>query len=240
MKKTVNAYLTSKPFKSMKNHLIPVPIRKGKAGMAEIIARMKSELPFLDKVTIESVIRVFNQKAIEMVTDGYNVDTGLVYLRPMITGTTNQFELDAEENKLIISAMPGKALRREAAETKIKLTRRNIKVKGIWFVNNATEKNKPMSETGLVRVTGINVKIMGDFPVCGLWFYNTKTKQSYHLDQQKMFDNYPKSLLFVLPHELPAGTYTLKLVTCYCGTSRLLVNPVEYPYTNTVEILPAI
>lgn len=239
MKKTVNAYLANKPFKSMKNQLVPIPIRKGKVGLDEIIARMQRELPFLDQVTIESVIRVFNQKAVEMVTDGYNVDTGLVYLRPMITGTTNQFELNADENKLVISAMPGKALRLEATKTNIQLSRRNMKVKGIWFVRNAKDTNMPIREKGAVRITGINVKIMGDVAECGLWLYNTETKQSYHLNREQMYDNYPKTLLFILPDEIPAGTYTLKLKSCYCGTSRLLVKPAEYHFREAVEILPA-
>jgi hypothetical protein len=115
-----------------------------------------------------------------------------------------------------------------------------MKVKGIWLVRNAKDTNMPIREKGAVRITGINVKIMGDFPECGLWFYNTQTKQSYQLNREQMYDNYPKTLLFMLPDEIPAGTYTLKLVSCYCGTSRLLVKPVEYLFREAVEILPTI
>lgn len=240
MKKTVKAYMKSKPFASIKDKFVPVPIRKGKYGVNDIIDRIKSELPFVDKATMASVINVFNKKAVEMVSDGYNIDTGLVYLRPMITGTADEYTLDATVNRLTISAIPGKDLRHAAAQTKIKLSNQQDRPKGIWYVLNVVDKSETYREKSALRVGGINVKVMGDFPECGLWLYNTTTKQTFQITKEMIYYNFPKTIMFVLPPEIPAGTYTLKLVTCYCGTSRLLIEPKEFPYGQKVEILPAL
>lgn len=240
MKKTVKAYMKSKPFESIKDKFVPIPIRKGKYGVNDIIDRIQSEIPFVDKATMASVINVFNKKAVEMVSDGYNIDTGLVYLRPMITGSADEYKLDENLNKLTISAIPGKALRRAAAETKIKLTNQQDRPKGIWYVLNVVDKSETYREKCALRVGGINVKIMGDFPECGLWFYNTATKQSYQIRKEMIYYNFPKTIMFVLPPEITAGRYKLNLVTCYCGTSRLLIAPKEFNFNQTIEILPAL
>ncbi|MFA6572479.1 MAG: DUF4469 domain-containing protein [Bacteroidota bacterium] len=238
MKKIIKAYLTEKPIKTMKDYFVPVAVRKGKAGMDDIITRMKYELPFIDPATMANVIRVFNQTAGEMAAEGYNVDTGLVYLRAAVTGTNKQYKLDAKINKVVISAIPGKMLRKVASQTKVQLATKRGKAKNITYIDVPNQRGMPLREKGMVRIVGTQLKIMGEFPSCGIHLLNTETKETFNIQKYSIVYNYPKTIIFQLPDELKAGTYTLQITTAYCGTSRLLVKPVTHSYQQPVHVLP--
>lgn len=240
MKNIIKAYLTQRPIKTMKDNFVPVAVRKGKAGTDDIITRMKHELPFIDAATIASVIRVFNQTACDMAAEGYNVDTGLVYLRAAVTGTNKQYELDPKINKVVISAIPGKMLRKVASQAKVQLATRRLKAKVISYVDVPNQRDMPLREKGMVRIVGTQLKIMGEFPGCGIHLLNTETKEAFNIQKDRIVYNYPKTIIFQLPDEVKAGTYTLQITTAYCGTSRLLVKPVTHSYQQPVVILPAL
>ena len=61
MKKTIQTYIADKPLQSMPGRYVPVPVRKGKAGLEKIIREMKYDLPSMAPVTIRGVIETFNR-----------------------------------------------------------------------------------------------------------------------------------------------------------------------------------
>lgn len=80
--------------------------------------------------------------------------------------------------------------------------------------------NDVLTPNGVVELFGNNIKIAGDDAECGLWFVPA-TGQA--LKAQVVVQNKPATIITMIP-ALPAGTYTLKVVTQYTG-SKLLKQP---------------
>lgn len=239
MKKTIRAYFRQKPFKSMKDFYEPVAVHKGRLRMSDVIDRMNDRGPY-SKETIASLINNFHETAMELAADGYNVDAGLVYLRAMITGTSNSHEIDHKVNKVVIAAIPGKKLQKAGEETTIELDQSKNVYKGVMGIGLPNRRGEEIRETDTVKIYGTHIKIAGEDPACGVFFVSTETKKSIKVPAKYIFDNFPQSLLLMLPEELVAGSYQLKITTRYSGNSTLLKQPKTYEYTKSVVIHPKV
>lgn len=239
MKKTIRAYFRQKPFMSMKDFYMPVAVHKGRLRMSDVIDRMSDRGPY-SKDTIAHLINNFHETAMELAADGYNVDAGLVYLRAMITGTSNSHEIDHKQNKVVISAIPGKQLLKAGEETTIELGQTKNVYKGIMGIGLPNRRGEEITERDSVKIYGSHIKIAGDDPACGVFFISVETKEAIKVPANFIFDNLPQSLLLVLPDELMAGTYQLKITTRYSGNSTLLKQPKTYEYSQPVVIHPKV
>jgi hypothetical protein len=238
MKKTIKAYIADKPLKSMPGKFVPVPVRKGKVGVDQIINAMKYDLPFMEPHTIRSVIETFNRIAAELAADGYNVDTGLVYLRAEIKGTLSKYKLNHSDSKVVISAIPGKKLREVTEETTLQLTHQRGKTKGITYVTATNQQSgEPVTERSIIRIRGHEIKIMGNAAMCGVFLKNTETMEIFQLTNKMLLLNFPKELIFQLPPAITAGKYQVKIVTAFCGTSRLLVKPRTFNHDKPLTVI---
>lgn len=239
MKKTIRAYFRQKPFKSMKDMFMPVAVHKGRLSMRDVIDRM-TERGSLGKETIEILVNNFHETAMELAADGYNVDAGLVYLRAMITGTNSAHEIDHDMNKVVISAIPGKKLQKAGEQTKIELGRHKNVYKGIMGVGLPNQQGAEITERSMVKIFGNHLKIAGEHPGCGVFFIHAETKKVIQVPMNYIVDNFPQSLLLILPDELVAGTYQLRITTCYGGNATLLKKPKIYEYAQPVVIHPRV
>lgn len=239
MKKTIRAYFRQKPFKSMKDFYVPVAVHKGRLRMSDVIDRM-IDRGSLGKETIAAIINNFHETAMELAADGYNVDAGLVYLRAMITGTNSSHEIDHKLNKVVISAIPGKELLKAGEETIIELGQTKNVYKGIMGIGLPNCRDGVITERSSVKIYGNHIKIVGEEPVCGVFFIHTETKAIIQVPSNFIMDNFPQSLLLMLPDALVAGTYQLKITTYYSGNSNLLKQPKTYEYAQPVVIHPKV
>lgn len=237
MKKTIRAYFRQKPFKSMKDFYVPVAVHKGRLRMSDVIDRM-IDRGSLGKETIAVIINNFHETAMELAADGYNVDAGLVYLRAMITGTNSSHEIDHKLNKVVISAIPGKQLLKAGEETIIELGQTKNVYKGIMGIGLPNRQDAEIIERASVKIYGNHIKIVGEDPACGVFFIHTETKEVVQVPSNFIMDNFPQSLLLMLPDALVAGTYQLKITTYYSGNSNLLKQPKTYEYAQPVVIHP--
>lgn len=239
MKKTIKAYFRQKPFKSMKDMFMPVAVHKGRLRMRDVIDRMNDRGTY-SKETIENLVNNFHETAMELAADGYNVDAGLVYLRAMITGTNSAHEIDHKINKVVISAIPGKKLQKAGEQTKIELGRHKNVYKGVMGIGLPNLRDADITERSMVKIYGNHLKIAGEHPACGVFFIHAETKEAIQVPANPIVDNFPQSLLLILPEELVAGTYQLKITTCYGGNATLLKKPKIYEYAQPVVIHPRV
>ena len=239
MKKTIKAYFRQKPFKSMKDTYVPVAVHKGRLRMRDVIDRMNSRSS-LDNETIAIIINTFHQTALEFAADGYNVDAGLVYLRATITGTNSTHQIDRKVNKVVISTIPSKQLLKAGDQTTILVGQTKNVYKGISSINMPNRRDSVIFERSTVKISGNHIKIVGEDPACGVFFIHAETKEIIQVPANYIVDNFPKSLLLLLPETLSAGTYQLKITTSYGGNSRLLMKPKTYEYSQPVEIQPKV
>lgn len=233
------AYFRQKPFKSMKDFFEPVAVHKGRMRMSDVIDRMNDRGTY-SKETITHLINNFHETAMELAADGYNVDAGLVYLRAMITGTSNSHEIDHKLNKVVIAAIPGKQLQKAGEETTIMAGHTKNLYKGVMGINLPNRYGEEIKERDTVKISGTHIKIVGEDPACGVFFISAETKAAIKVPANHFFDNFPQSLMLVLPDELVAGTYQLKITTCYGGNARLLKKPNTYEYSLPVVIHPKV
>ena len=237
MKKTIKAYFRQKPFKSIKDSYVPVPVHKGRMLMKDVIARMNYRSTW-DEASIAVIIDSFHQTAMDLAADGYNVDAGLVYLRAMITGTNSTHQIDRKLNKVVVAAIPGKKLRKAGEKTTIIVGNNRNVYKGMDNIRMPNRRDSTIFEGSVVKITGNHIKIAGDEPICGIRFINNETKEIIHVPASHIYDNFSKSLLIKLPAELKAGNYTLQISTTFCGTVRLLKKPKTYELFRPVVIVP--
>lgn len=237
MKKSIRAYFRQKPFMSMKDIYMPVAVHNGRLRMDDVIDRMTGRGSF-SKETIASIVNAFHTTAIELAADGYNVDAGLVYLRATITGTSNSHQIDPKLNKVVISTIPGKQLQKAGEETSIIVGQSKNVYKGIMAVNRPNLHDAVINERSNLKIIGNHIKIAGDDPACGVFFVHTETNEIIQVPANHIIDNFPKSLLLLLPDSLHAGTYQLRITTSYGGNSQLLKKPKTYEYFLPVVVHP--
>ena len=237
--KIVKVQLVQTSLQTVKNKSLVIPQSKGKYDIMKIVELMKPRVPFVDVAIIVILIRTFNEMVIELASEGYHIDTELVHIRPVITGTVPAERTTLKANKLKIVTLPGKALRNCVAKTKLRVSRKDYSNRYLTDIRNAIDHKEPVVEKEYVELKGCNLKIMGDFSECGVWLTDTETRTKYQVSHIGKTFNMPKSLVFKLPDELPAGNYQVTVVTCYCGTRRLLSKPTTLPGSVRLEVLPS-
>lgn len=219
----------------MKDFYVPVAVHKGRLRMSDVIDRMHDR-GSLGKETIASIINSFHETAMELAADGYNVDAGLVYLRAMIRGTNSSHEIDQKVNKVVISAIPGKQLQKAGDKTTIRVGQSKNVYKGVMGVYLPNRRDAEITEKSMVKISGNHIKIVGENEACGVFFIHAETKETIQVPENHIIDNFPQSLLLMLPDALVAGTYQLKITTCYGGNSTLLKKPKTYEFALPVVI----
>ncbi|MDR1454511.1 MAG: hypothetical protein LBJ01_02560, partial [Tannerella sp.] len=87
-----------------------------KQGLIDAIVEEGIELK---RETVEDVVTRYNRVAARYAVRGWNVDTGLVYLRAIITGLFFGRKFDPEKNGIYVSATQGMEIRKELSSTEV-------------------------------------------------------------------------------------------------------------------------
>ena len=125
--KIVKVHLVQTSLQTVRNKSLVIPQPKGKYDIRKIVELIKPRVPFVDAAIIVILIRIFNEMVIELASEGYHIDTGLVHIRPVITGTVPVGRTILKANKLKIVTIPGKVLRNCVAKTKLRVSRKEYR-----------------------------------------------------------------------------------------------------------------
>jgi len=96
-------------------------ILNGNIGISEIVDELIVENSELNREVAIKLINSFNQKVAEKVVSGYQVNSGLVRLSPVIKGYFNNKKWSSVLNRIDISITPGYTLNNALSETCIEL-----------------------------------------------------------------------------------------------------------------------
>jgi len=237
--KIVKVHIIDTTLKTVQDKSLVMPESKGKYDLEMIVELLKPKVPFVDPAIFAILIQTYHEKVIDLASQGYHIDTGLVHIRPFVTGTVPSDRTTLKGNKLKVVTIPGKALRTCVSKTKLRVSRKHYRNRYITDIRSTNDSNEMIMERDYVELRGCNLKIMGDFPECGVWLSNTETRKRYQVSRIPKGFNNPKTLIFKLPDELPAGNYEITVVTCYCGTKRLLTKPTTLPGSVRLDVLPS-
>jgi len=204
------------------------------AGVAEVIDELVSEGMEIKRETAIDIITRFNRKSAELVVSGHNVNTGLVYMRPVITGVFYDKTWDAEKNPVYVAINQGADLRTAIANTTVEiLSIQPEPIEIFSLTDSTTEKTDGTLTRGRnAELKGSFLKIAGENPDCGISFRNTTTQDIIKLATSDIVLNEPSRLLILVPATLVAGEYELKVITQYTKGK----NTLKEPRSETLDI----
>jgi hypothetical protein len=141
---------------------------------------------------------------------------------------------DPDEHPIVIDFRQGVTLRKATRTVQVKIIGK-IPQHAIGEVTDCTtgSVNRLLTPGGMLIVKGRKLKIMGDDPTVGMYFINDLTGERYRLPANRLAENRPARLVLGIP-ELPAGDYSLMVITQYVGRSTPARQPAEATLSHFV------
>ncbi|MGC3979167.1 MAG: DUF4469 domain-containing protein [Paludibacteraceae bacterium] len=201
---------------------------KGSITLAHIVDELQNEGMEIKRETAIDIITRFNRKAADMVLSGYNVNTGLVYMRPIVKGAFYDKTWKSETNPVYIAINQGLDLRTAVAENHPwqYLCGQADPIEILSLTDSTTGAADGTLTPGRnAELKGSYLKIAGDNPNCGVAFLNTATQALTKLASGDIVLNEPSRLLILVPATLTAGEYELSVTTQFTRGNKLLNQP---------------
>ena len=238
MAKKMKAWIRKNLLTPDPNDYVAIPVTNGSVGINEIVDELEKEGMELKRETVIDVINRFNRKTADMVVSGCNVNTGLVYIRPIIKGVFYGKTWNPEVNSLIASVSQGAALRAAIANTTVEILGEQSDPLEILSLTDTFTGNTDgtLTKGRNAEIKGSYMRIKGDDPACGIAFTNTTSKDVTQLDLTDIVLNEPSRLLILVPVTIAAGEYELSVTTQYSGGNAILKHPRSVIFSTLVVI----
>jgi hypothetical protein len=188
--------------------------------IAARIVKERSELRY------ETILAILNERdgiVLESVLGGSSVQDGVVHIAPSVTGvwTGSDRTIDPTRQKPAVSISPTAALRDGLSNVKMEIL--GVKDSGayIGLVTDAATKavDGHITPGGIAVITGDKLRIAPEDNLdMGIFFVDESGGKT---QVTQISQNDPKRLTLLVP-SLPAGTYTLQVVTRFSNGSTLL------------------
>lgn len=174
------------------------------------------------------------------------LDLGTMYL-----GIKGSFSINAGNTdvsalrgkKFSVNFTPSEDILNAVSQVKVGSVSLSLKSPAInKVINLATKEESRSLIIGKgAELKGSRLKLAGD--ACGIFFasvdengtVNTDEESWVKVEEENIFKNYPKSLIFQVPPALTAGTYTIAVRTLYCNGQTTLSAPVT-GFSAAVEV----
>lgn len=228
IKYQINVQLADNPLTpDNPNDVIAVPVSLGPADQQRILAEMKAEDSGLREETILHVFELEKRVIKRLLMSGHAVNTGLYHASVAFRGLIKNSQWNAEENEIVVNFNPGADLREAIRKTQVNILGAkpaSISVTGVQDV--ATKADNASATAGRAfTLTGRNIRIAGQDPAVGLTLIAEDGTETAVTDDLWVI-NKPSTVTFIIPAQMEAGTYTLRLTTQFSGNStRLLKTP---------------
>jgi hypothetical protein len=238
MKKKMKAWLKPNPLTLDESDYIAVIENFGSIDPKGIIKELVAEGMELKPETVLDVITRYHRKCIEMVLGGYNVNTGIMYMHPMIKGVFRDKTWNPEQNRLYISITQGMEIRNAIANTKVEIMGEHPDVIALFNITDLSTGNTTgMLTRGLnAELKGTYIRIAGNDPACGIYFRNTDSGVEIKVESRYIAVNDPSHIIFIVPQELEEGTYEVQITTQFSKGNKALKQPRSVILPYMVEI----
>jgi hypothetical protein len=238
MKNILKALLRRNELTPNPNDYTAVVSSAGKIDKSGLIDAVMDEGIEIKRETVEDVVNRYNRVAARFAVSGWNVDTGLIYLRAIITGIFFGRKFDPEKNGVYVSATQGIAIRKELADMEVEVIGEIPDMLNIYRVINLQTKvaDSTLTRGRNAEIEGSHIKITGDDDSIGVYLENIDNGLVYKFEDEYIIMNNPSKLLLLVPAELTTGVYKLKVVTQYTG-SRNLKTPKETVFIQELTVI---
>jgi hypothetical protein len=210
----------------------------GSVGMKEIVDELVNEGMEVKRETVIDILTRYNRKTAELVVSGYNVNTGLVYMRPIIKGVFYGKTWNSEVNSVYVTINQGVDLRAAIAETTVEILGEQSDLIEIFSMTDTTtgKTDGTLTKGRNAEIKGSYIKIEGENPSCGITFRNLTTQDITKLAVGDIVLNEPSRLLIFVPASLVAGEYELTVSTQYTKGKYTLKEPRSVTFDTPVVI----
>lgn len=224
--------------KEDKTDFIAVPITSGSVGVEEIIDSIKQDGMEVTKETALNVIQRYNGKVIELLQNGNNVSTGLVYLQPTIKGVFFDKTWNPEKHKVNIAVTLGQALRKAIEQVVVEILGTQSDIAEILSITDkfTGKTDGSLTKGKVAELKGSHLKVVGDLPSIGIKFRNIDNNAETKVDTADIVTNSPSQLMIMVPTTLEAGQYELSVTTQFSGGNTILKEPKTITFHLPISI----
>ncbi|MEA4936076.1 MAG: DNA-binding domain-containing protein [Paludibacter sp.] len=210
----------------------------GSKSLNDIVDEIMKDGTENKKETIVSIVTRFQEKAMQLVLTGHNVNTGMVYMRPVIKGAIYDKLWNPEINSVYVAINQGMQLRQAISETKVELLGLSPDMLEFYSLTNMETgaSDGTLTKGKNAELKGSYIKVAGENPDCGIYLVNTTTGEATKLPAKSIVINEPSRLMLLIPDNIVAGEYDLKLTTQYTKGNTLLNSPRSITFFLPVVI----
>jgi hypothetical protein len=185
-------------------------------------------------------VKVFFEEAAYQLTDGFAVNTGWFSLHPKVGGTFSKTgkSLDTKKHKVDFSFRPMDRLWELADNIEVEIegvANTSGFIDSILDVRSG-ELNRILSPGGALVITGSKIKLAGDHPDVGIWFYQDIPNTQPVKVTENLSENSSIKLIAAIPALQQGSLWRLQIVTQFTNGSLLLKTPriIEFPTELTI------
>ncbi|MEK6476248.1 DNA-binding domain-containing protein [Catalinimonas sp. 4WD22] len=217
------------PFKKNKEELVARVVHHSCAGDKEVMDMMMLRNSGLTRSEVIAVLEEYAVALEYLLQDGQSVHTSLIKLEASIKGKfrDEHDRFDPKRHKVCLNASPGKRLRKLLKGEKAYRQEPSCPQP---YIEDFKHFDSQLPVHGFlpgipVRLTGSHLKINPDMEDEGIYL---KAANNAVWKVSQLMTNFPGELLFMMPEDIPAGTYQLE-VRCRVGNSTELRSDVYSP-----------
>jgi hypothetical protein len=219
--------------------MIAVVSPAGKIDKSGLIDAVMDEGIELKRETVEDIVTRYNRVAAGFAARGWNVNTGLVYLRAIITGAILGKKYDPERNGIYILATQGPEIRKELKDTTVEILGEKADVIDVFQVINLQTKvaDGTLTRNRNAQIEGSYIRIAGANPSVGVYLENVNNGTEYKFTEEYIVINNPSKLMVLIPSDVAEGTYRLKIVTQFTSSGKLLNAPRQTVFGQELIVI---
>ena len=178
-------------------------------GVIDEIMRMGTTVTRADAL---AVILAYHESVLNLVRDGYNVNTPIFQTKLSIKGVFEHYDtsIDASQHQIKVNLNPGTALR--ALESSIKVQKIGASLPRPQILQvihlSGTEQDKPIQAGSIIKIIGARLNFEKSDVEQGV-FLTTNLKDWSRIDM--ILEIKPSEVLFQLPSPLPPNQYQIQV-----------------------------
>lgn len=185
----------------------------------------------LSKEQILNLLNLVNNAKLARLADAFTVDDGIARLQLRVKGSFDS-EADTfstERHSIEIAANSTSEANKLFEKVRPAIRQGNSKKPVITAAYDVKSKSgNTLTKGGFLDIKGGNIKICGENEENGLYFENTDdSSQSVKLTVEELGRNSNTNIACVVPAELKAGTYRIRIVTQFMGGQQFRKEPLE-------------
>ncbi|MEI6596314.1 MAG: DNA-binding domain-containing protein [Bacteroidota bacterium] len=168
MKTFISAQLKKNPLTKEPNDFYAQVILNGKYGVSEIIDELLKDNKEISKKNALELINSFNQKVVELLATGSQVNTNLLTLSPIIKGPFINKKWNPTLNKVDVNISYGYELSKALIDTKIQVIEEQANASEIIDKSQRISEKKTISKN-IIDSNNLTLKSNPE-PPCGMAF----------------------------------------------------------------------